>query len=129
MTRGHQKDFPAEQPEAQAAPRVPRAHGDQERPESARRPSRQGPQASERLTGGESPVTSSVTSQNTPPLEVLRLKVRREFLFVAEGEMYEHFFAHVVEPLLGIGRRKRGLSHSGSLKEDINLFFFLYFLA
>jgi ribonuclease P protein component len=81
VTRVHQTDFPAEQPEAQAAPRVPRAHGDQERPEDPGLASRQGPQAAERVTVGD----SRTTTHNTPPLEVLRLKVRREFLFVAEG--------------------------------------------
>ncbi len=78
MTRVHKKDFPAEQPEAQAAPRVPFAHGDQERPEDSGLPPRQGPQASER-------VSASSTSDNTAEFEVLRLRVRREFLFVAEG--------------------------------------------
>lgn len=78
MTRGHQKDVPAEQPEAQAAPRFPLAHGDQERPESAGGAPRQGPQAAERLS-------LSQTSETRPSLDVLRLRVRREFLFVAEG--------------------------------------------
>ncbi len=50
MTRVHQKDFSAQQPEAQAAPRVPLAHGDQERPKSAGLAPRQGPQAPQRLT-------------------------------------------------------------------------------
>lgn len=76
MTRGHQEDFPAQQPEAQKAPRVPRAHGDQERPEGSRLPPRQGPEASECL---------SSTSSNPSPLLIERLRVRREFLYVAEG--------------------------------------------
>jgi ribonuclease P protein component len=78
VTRVHQTDFPAEQPEAQAAPRVPRAHGDQERPENPGIPPRQGPQASER-------VSVPATSDTAPQVQVLRLRVRREFLFVAEG--------------------------------------------
>ena len=88
MTRVHQTDFPAEQPEAQAAPRVPRAHGDQERPENPGLPPRQGPQAPERVSA---PVTSNarVSVPATPDsklqIDVLRLRVRREFLFVAAG--------------------------------------------
>lgn len=89
MTRVHKKDFPAEQPEAQAAPRVPRAHGDEERPENPGLASRQGPQASERL-GSErlsdsGPKRALPTDINTLPLEVQRLRLRREFLFVASG--------------------------------------------
>jgi ribonuclease P protein component len=84
VTRVHQTDFPAEQPEAQAAPRVPRAHGDQERPEDSGVSSRQGPQTAERVSAsGASGLPS--TAQDTPPLEVIRLRVRREFLYVAEG--------------------------------------------
>ena len=49
VSRGHQAHFSTEQPEAQAAPRVPFAHGHQERPEGAGSPPRQGPQAPERL--------------------------------------------------------------------------------
>ena len=78
MTRVHQTDFPAEQPEAQASPRVPFAHGDQERPENPGFPPGQGPQAPER-------VGSPSAFDNRQQLEVLRLRVRREFLFVAEG--------------------------------------------
>jgi ribonuclease P protein component len=85
VTRVHQADFPAEQPEAQAAPRFPRAHGDQERPEDPGLSSRQGPQTAERLAahqGGSGPLP---TDSNTPFVEVERLRVRREFLFVADG--------------------------------------------
>ena len=78
MTRVHQTDFPAEQPEAQAAPRVPRAHGDQEWPENSGSPPREGPQAAERVSV---PASSDIAQQ----LEVLHLRVRREFLFVAGG--------------------------------------------
>ena len=85
MTRGHQTDFPAEQPEAQAAPRVPRAHGDEERPENPGLASRQGPQASERLSASSGPPRPLPTDKNTPPLGVQRLRLRREFLFVANG--------------------------------------------
>ena len=89
MTRVHQTDFPAEQPEAQAAPRVPRAHGDQERPENPGVSSRQGPQAPQRL-GSERLASSGASrplpiDRNTPPLGVQRLRLRREFLFVASG--------------------------------------------
>lgn len=76
MTRVHQEDFSTEQPEAQAAPRVPLAHGDQERPENPGLSPRQGPQASERLSPDDS---------DTSPLVIERLRVRREFLYVAEG--------------------------------------------
>lgn len=78
MTRGHQKDFSAEQPEAQAAPRVPFAHGDQERPENSGVASRQGPQASQR-------VVRQPNDQNPLPIPVERLRARREFLYVAGG--------------------------------------------
>ena len=76
MTRVHQEDFSTEQPEAQAAPRVPLAHGDQERPENSGLSPRQGPQASERLSSDDS---------DTSPLVIESLRVRREFLYVAEG--------------------------------------------
>lgn len=76
MTRVDQKNFSTEQPEAQAAPRVPLAHGDQERPEDSGLSPGQGPQASERLSSDD-PTTSS--------LVIERLRVRREFLYVAEG--------------------------------------------
>lgn len=96
MTRVHQADFPAEQPEAQAASRVPRAHGDEERPEDSGCPPRQGPQASERLDprrpGGESLVK---TESNSPIVEVERLRVRREFLFVADGYVERRRFLAV----------------------------------
>jgi ribonuclease P protein component len=77
VTRVHQKDFSAEQPEAQAAPRVPFAHGDQERPEDPSAPPRQGPQEAQRL--------GAVSNRNPSPIAVERLRVRREFLFVADG--------------------------------------------
>lgn len=78
MTRVHQKDFPAQQPEAQAAPRVPRAHGDEERPKGAGVPPRQGPETPERLSLGP-------TDRNPVPIAVERLRSRREFLYVAGG--------------------------------------------
>ena len=84
MTRGHQTDFPAEQPEAQAPPRFPLAHGDEERPEGAGGASRQGPQTPQRL-GHSGPRRALPTDINTPLLEVERLRIRREFLFAAEG--------------------------------------------
>jgi ribonuclease P protein component len=65
-------DLSAEPPCAQAPPRLPRAHGDEERPEGDRAPSRQGPQAPHRLT-----------SQATFPIE--RLKKRPDFLAAAKG--------------------------------------------
>lgn len=76
MTRVHQEDFSTEQPEAQAAPRVPLAHGDQERPKDPGLSPRQGPQASERLSSDD---------LQTLPLVIERLRVRRQFLYVAEG--------------------------------------------
>lgn len=89
MTRGHQKNFSTEQPEAQAAPRLPLAHGDQERPEDSGFASRQGPQAPQRLassapasTGAPRPLPSD---RNPAPLALERLRIRREFLYVAEG--------------------------------------------
>jgi len=84
VTRGHQTDLSAEQPEAQTAPRLPLAHGDEKRPEDLGFASRQGPQAPQRL-GSSGPRRALPTDINTPPLEVERLRVRREFLFVAEG--------------------------------------------
>ena len=84
MTRGHQKNVPAEQPEAQAAPRVPRAHGDEERPENPGVASRQGPEAPQRLASSEASGSLPI-DRNTPPLGVQRLRLRREFLFVASG--------------------------------------------
>jgi len=84
VTRVHQADFPAEQPEAQTAPWFPLAHGHQEWPESAGSPPRQGPQARLRLItapSGHAPDKAA----NQPPVAVERLRVRREFLFVADG--------------------------------------------
>ena len=81
MTRVYQADFPAQQPEAQAAPRVPFAHGDQERPKGAATPPRQGPQETQRLGA----VSGSVSDRNPSPVAIERLSVRREFLFVADG--------------------------------------------
>jgi len=76
VTRVHQEDFSTEQPEAQAAPRVPLAHGDQERAEDSRFSPRQGSQASERV---------SASDLDSSALMIERLRVRREFLYVAEG--------------------------------------------
>jgi ribonuclease P protein component len=83
VTRVHQTDFPTQQPEAQTAPRVPFAHGDQERPKGASAPPRQGPQASERL----SPVAVRLQppDRNNSPIALERLRARREFLYVADG--------------------------------------------
>lgn len=84
MTRVHQADFPAEQPEAQTPPRFPLAHGHQEWPESAGSPPRQGPQTRLRLTiapSGHAPDKAS----NQPPVAIERLRARREFIFVADG--------------------------------------------
>ncbi len=82
MSRGHQTDFPAEQPEAQAPARIPFAHGDEERPKGAGAPPRQGPQAAQRLDTG---IHSENPNKNDQPLAIERLKLRREFLFVADG--------------------------------------------
>lgn len=73
MTRVHQADFSAEQSGAQAASRLPRADGHQERPEGAGAPPRQGPQAPQRL------------ADDTQPVAIERLRKRAEFLYVAEG--------------------------------------------
>jgi ribonuclease P protein component len=84
VTRVHQADFPAEQPEAQTAPWFPLAHGHQERPESAGSPPRQRPQARLRLIttpSGHAPDKAS----NQSPIAVERLRARREFTFVADG--------------------------------------------
>jgi ribonuclease P protein component len=88
VSRGHQTDIPAEQPEAQAAPRFPFAHGHQEWPEGSAAPSRQGPPETERLisapdSSGDSKKSSNV---NDAPIALARLSVRREYLFVADGE-------------------------------------------
>jgi ribonuclease P protein component len=87
VTRGHQKNFSAEQPEAQTAPRLPLAHGDEERPEDPGLASRQGPQAPERVSnsassGAERP---RLADSNSAPLALERLRLRREFLYVAGG--------------------------------------------
>ena len=84
MTRVHQKDFSTEQPEAQTAPRVPFAHGDQERPEDPGFPPRQGPQTPQRVaySGVSRPLPAD---RNPAPLVLERLRVRREFLYVAGG--------------------------------------------
>lgn len=86
VTRVHKADIPAEQPEAQAAPWFPRAHGDQERPEGAGSPPRQGPQEDQRLVSQDLQADHR-TGAAAPPQEVWleRLRVRREFLYVAQG--------------------------------------------
>jgi ribonuclease P protein component len=85
VTRVHQKDFSTQQPEAQAAPRVPFAHGDEERSEDSGHASRQGPQASQRVTPPAIAPGQLSTDRNPVPLALERLRVRREFLYVAEG--------------------------------------------
>lgn len=84
MTRVHQADFPAQQPQAQTAPRFPFAHGDEERPENPGSPPVERPQAALRLI---TPVAAQPlpAERNPDPLPVERLCVRREFLFVANG--------------------------------------------
>jgi ribonuclease P protein component len=84
VTRVHQKNFSTEQPEAQTAPRVPFAHGDQERPEDPGLASRQGPQTPQRVAsaGALRPLSAD---RNSAPLALERLRVRREFLYVAGG--------------------------------------------
>ena len=80
-------DLSTEQPRACTPPRLPLAHGDQERPEGARAPPRQGPQAAFRLIciepdlgfGGPAPFKSSA------PLPLETLKKRAEFLRVRGG--------------------------------------------
>jgi ribonuclease P protein component len=86
VTRVHKTDLPAEQPETQAASRIPCAHGDQERAQDPGAPSRQRPQASDGLIGegrGAAPV-------------LRRLQKRSEFLYVANG-LSERRFAVVTQ--------------------------------
>ena len=85
MTRVYQADFPAQQPEAQTAPWFPLAHGDQERPEGSSAPPRQGPQEAERLNSPSSKGLVTAIDRNNAPIKVERLRVRREFLYVADG--------------------------------------------
>ncbi len=82
MSRVHKADFPAEQSEAQAPARLPGAHVHQERPADSGASPGQGPQAPQRLIEGAS---DTVSGRNDQPLAIERLKLRREFLFVAEG--------------------------------------------
>lgn len=84
MTRGYQADFPAQQPEAQAAPWLPFAHGDEKRSEDSGSPSLQRPQAALRLIPGGEP-RPLPADRNPDPVAVERLRVRREFLYVADG--------------------------------------------
>ena len=84
MTRVHQTDFPTQQPEAQAAPRFPFAHGDEKRTEDPGAPPQQRPQAALRLVAtalGRTPAEAS----NQTPVAIERLRARREFLYVAAG--------------------------------------------
>ena len=70
--RGHKEDVSAEPARAQTPPRIPAAHGDEERPESAQPPPGQGPQAPVGLTLG--------------PVAPARLRKRAEFQYVQKGE-------------------------------------------
>jgi ribonuclease P protein component len=83
VSRGHQAHFSTEQPEAQAAPRVPFAHGHEERSEDPGAPPRQGPQAPQRLSNDDRTYPESAFNDVSLPLE--RLTARREFLYVAAG--------------------------------------------
>jgi ribonuclease P protein component len=85
VTRVHQKDFSTQQPEAQAAPRVPFAHGDEERPEDSGVSAGQGPQAPQRVGQPGAAARALPVDRNPTPLALERLRVRREFLYVAEG--------------------------------------------
>lgn len=90
MSRVHKADFPAEQSEAQASPWLPLADGHQERPEGPRPASGEGPQAPERLIERSSPEGRDRLADTSPTVtdrsaRLVRLRVRREFLFVAEG--------------------------------------------
>ena len=85
MTRVHQADFPAQQPEAQTAPRVPHAHGDQERPPRPGQAPGQGPQEAQRLNPPSSKGLDTSTDRNNAPIRIERLRARREFLYVADG--------------------------------------------
>ena len=63
--------IPAKQTEACPYPRVPQPHVNQERTQGSREPSRQGSQAA--------------VSQLGRPIDIRRLRVRREFLRAAKG--------------------------------------------
>ena len=85
MTRVHQTDFPAQQPRAQAAPRLPRAHGDRQRPQGSRPSPGQGTQAPQRLTYSPLGDAAPQFESKSDDPEIVPLRVRREFLFVAAG--------------------------------------------
>jgi ribonuclease P protein component len=108
VTRVHQEDFSTEQPEAQAAPRVPLAHGDQERPKDSGLSPRQGPQASERLTGPD--------GSNPSPLAIERLRVRREFLYVAEGYAERRRLVVIQARRRGMPRDSAGVGFTATKK-------------
>lgn len=107
MTRVDQKNFSAEQPEAQAAPRLPLAHGDQERPEDSGCSPRQGPQASERLVASDTDISAHL---------IERLRVRREFLYVAEGYAERRRLVVVQARLRNIPRPQFGLGFTATKK-------------
>lgn len=88
MSRGHEADVPAEQPQAQAAPRLPRAHGDQERTPRSGEPPRQGPQTPVGLTqvaGLRCADADGGPSPGAPIIPLVKLRKRWEFLHVAGG--------------------------------------------
>jgi ribonuclease P protein component len=86
VTRVHQADFPAQQPEAQTSPWFPHAHGDQERSPGSGQTPRQGPQEAQRLNSLSSKGLDTSSDKNNAPIKVERLRARREFLYVADGQ-------------------------------------------
>jgi ribonuclease P protein component len=85
VTRVHQADFPAQQPQAQTAPWFSHAYGDQERPQDSGQAPRQGPQEALRLNSPSSKGLDTSTDRNNAPIRIERLRARREFLYVADG--------------------------------------------
>jgi ribonuclease P protein component len=86
VTRVYQTDFSAQQPGAQTPPWLSFAYGDQERPQDSCASSGQGPQAPQRLGLPDLPVSPENPDRNATPLSLERLRVRREFLYVADGQ-------------------------------------------
>lgn len=87
-SRVHQKDFPAKQPQAQAAPWFPLAYGHKEWPQGPGPAPCERPQAHQRLIAtviADAETTVKSSNTGSAPLACAKLRVRREFLFVANG--------------------------------------------
>ena len=74
-----------EQSRSQTPPRLPVAHGVEKRSKSPGASSRQGPQASFRISERNSSHDKTSAANSEDVLRVERLRARREFLFVAKG--------------------------------------------